>query len=384
VHSTTLEIALLTPVLGGSLLSCLCLLAAHRTLRRRPAVDRSFRPPVTVLKPIYGLDKDLEANLRSLCKQDYPDFQVVTAVQRSDDPALAILRRLAVEYPDHITLVVEQCEPIVNGKVQNLVNALAAARNDVLIISDSDVRVRPDYLSAIVSPLRDPDVAYVCTLYRAVAADRWYEKLELLSINADFVPGLLFSYWSKVAPFCLGASVAFRRRDLDAVGGMADLSDYLVEDYELGRRLVGLGKRMVFVPYVVEILVGFPDAERWWQHQVYWDQNTKAANPIGFALTILTRAVPFALLYAVIRHFDSMGLAALAGALAVRLGTSAAFARFYLEDREGLRALWILPLRDLLALASWCIALTKRSFVWRGHRFGLTPEGRIVPRERTG
>jgi len=384
VNSTSLEIALLTPILGGSLLSCLCLLAADRTLRRRPPVDHSFRPPVTVLKPIYGLDKELEANLRSLCEQDYPDFQIVTAVQRSDDPALTILRRLAAEYPDRITLVVEQSEPIVNGKVQNLVNALATARNEILIISDSDVRARPDYLSAIVSPLRDPDVAYVCTLYRAVAADRWYEKLELLSINADFIPGVLFSYWSKVAPFCLGASVAFRRRDLDAVGGMSALSDYLVEDYELGRRLVGLGKRMVFVPHVVEILVGFPDAERWWQHQVYWDQNTKAANPLGFALTILTRAVPFALLYAVIRHFDSAGLAVLSGALAVRLGTSAAFARFYLEDREGLRALWILPLRDLLALASWCIALAKRSFVWRGHRFGLTPEGRIVPRERIG
>ncbi len=383
MHST-LEIALLTPILGGSLLSCLCVLAAARTLRRPPAVDHSFRPPVTVLKPIYGLDKELEANLRGLCEQDYPDFQIVTAVQRSDDPALTILRRLAAEYPNRITLVVEQSEPVVNGKVQNLVNALAAARNGILIISDSDVRVRPDYLSAIVSPLRDPDVAYVCTLYRAVSADRWYEKLELLSINADFVPGLLFSYWSKVAPFCLGASVAFRRRDLDAVGGMADLSDYLVEDYELGRRLVGLGKRMAFVPHVVEILIGFPDARRWWQHQVYWDQNTKAANPLGFALTILTRAVPFALLYAMIRHFDSTGLAVLTGALAVRLGTSAAFARFYLEDREGLRALWILPLRDLLALASWCIALAKRSFVWRGHRFGLTAEGRIVPRERIG
>ena len=379
-----LEIVLLTPIVGGSLLSHLCLLAAHRVLRGPRSADHSFQPPVTVLKPIYGLDKELEANLRSLCEQDYPDFQMVTAVQRSDDPALTILRKLAAQYPDRITLVVEESEPVVNGKVQNLMNALAAARNEILIISDSDVRVQPDYLSAIISPLHDPDVAYVCTLYRAVAAQRWYEKLELLSINADFVPGVLFSYWSKVAPFCLGASVAFRRRDLDAIGGMRGLSDYLVEDYELGRRLVGLGKRMVLIPHVVEILVGFPDAGRWWQHQVYWDQNTKAANPVGFSLTILTRAVPFALFYAVMRHFDSTGLVVFLGALAVRLGTSAAFARYYLRDGEGLRALWVLPLRDLLALGSWCVATTKRSFIWRGHRFGLTQAGRIVPRERLG
>ena len=382
--STSIQIALLTPVLGGSLLSALCLLAAQRTFGRPYASDRSFRPPITVLKPIYGVDKDLEANLRSLCEQDYPDYQVVMSVQRTDDPALAILRRLAAEYPSRVTLVVKQSEPVINGKVQNLVNALAAARHEILIISDSDVRLQPGYLREIVSPLAEPDVGYVCTLYRAVAADRWYEKLELLSINADFVPGVVFSYWSSAASFCLGASVAFRRRDLELVGGMGDLGDYLVEDYELGRRLLALGKRMVLLTHAVEVLVGFPDAGRWWHHQIYWDQNTKVAHPVGFFLTILTRAVPFAVLYAIMRGLDPTGIAVLGGVLAVRLGTAAAFAGMYLRDREGLSALWLLPLRDLMAVASWCIALAKRSFVWRDHRFGLTHSGRIVPRERTG
>ena len=382
--STSLQIALLTPVLGGSLLSVLCVLAAERTFGRAQAAKHPFRPPITVLKPIYGLDKELEANLRSLCEQDYPDYQVVMSVQRTDDPALAILRRLAAEYPTRVTLVVKQSEPVINGKVQNLVNALAAARHEILIISDSDVRLQPNYLSEIVSPIADPEVGYVCTLYRAVTADRWYEKLELLSINADFVPGVVFSYWSGAASFCLGASVAFRRRDLELIGGMSDLGDYLVEDYELGRRLLALGKRMVLLTKPVEVLVGFSDAGRWWHHQIYWDQNTKVAHPVGFFLTILTRAVPFALVYALARGLDATGCLVLGAALAIRIGTAAAFASLYLRDREGLRALWLLPLRDLVAVASWCIALSKRSFVWRDHRFGLTHGGRIVPRERAG
>src|SRR5262249_35276625 len=178
--------------------------------------------------------------------------------------------------------------------------------------------------------------------------------------------------------FCLGASVAFRRGDLETVGGMACLGDYLVEDYELGRRLVALGKRMVLVTHAVEVLVGFPDARRWWNHQIYWDQNTKVAHPVGFFLTILTRAVPSALLYALCRA-DPTGLAVLAVAATIRVGTAAAIAGLYLGDREGVRTVWMLPFRDLLAIASWLIALSERSFVWRGHRFGLTPPRRLVP-----
>jgi ceramide glucosyltransferase len=128
--------------------------------------------------------------------------------------------------------------------------------------------------------------------------------------------------------------------------------------------------------------VGFTDARGWWNHQVYWDQNTKVAHPVGFFLTILTRAVPFALLYALCRP-DPTGLGVLALTGAIRVGTAAAIAGLYLGDREGVRTMWMLPFRDLLAIVSWSIALSKRSFVWRGHRFGLTPAGRIVPRERT-
>jgi ceramide glucosyltransferase len=367
---------LLIPVAGGCVFSLLTLWAVRKVMRRQDAAE-PYTPPVTVLKPIYGLDKGLEANLRSFCVQDYPALQIVASVQRTADPALPLLLRLAAEFPDRMTVVVKPSEPVVNGKVQNLVNGLEAARHDILIISDSDVAAAPGYVRAIVAPLRDPSVGYVNTLYRSVGADHWFEKCELLSLNADFVPSLVFSYASGAAPFLIGATVAFRRADLEATGGMADLGHYLVEDYELGRRLVALGKRFVLIPHIVDLVADYGTFSAWWHHQVYWDQNTWAANPIGFALTVLIRAVPFAALYWLAG--GAFGFDVFVAALAVRLGTAAMFANV-MKDREGLRALWLLPVRDLLALASWYVALTRRSFVWRGNTFGLTREGRIVPR----
>lgn len=372
--------ALLLPVIGGTIFSLLCVWAVRRFMTGNGPPHSGALPPLTVLKPIFGLDKGLEANLLSLCRQDYPEFQIVASVQRGDDPALPLLRRIAADFPDRVTLVIKPSEPVVNGKVQNLCNGLAAARHDVLLISDSDVRAPPGYLRDMVTPLADPTVGYVCSLYRSVDADHWQEKLELLSLNADFVPSLVFAAVTGASPFCIGATVAFRKADLEAVGGMADLGNYLVEDYELGRRLLGLGKRMVLIPTVVDIVADYSTFRSWWHHQVYWDQNTWAANPSGFVLTILTRAVPFALLYMAARGFDETGLNVFLGATVMRLATAMAIAR-RLGDVESVRALPLLPIRDILALASWYIALTRRTFVWRGLRFGLTKDGRIVPRD---
>jgi ceramide glucosyltransferase len=339
---------------------------------------------VTVLKPVHGLEAGLEANLRSICAQDYPAYQVILSVQRLSDPALPLLERLAAEYgPERVSVVAVDSEPVVNGKVQNLLNAYTAARHDILVISDSDARTRPDYLRAMAAPLVDPKVGYVCSLYRGTRARRWYEKLELLGLNADFLPSVLFAEVTGASGYCLGASMAFRRADLEAVGGFGALADYLVEDYELGRRLRERVGRCVLVSNMVELIMDLASARQWWHHQIYWDQNTKAARPWGFVLTVLTRAIPFALIFAALRFFDPLGLGVLAGASAVRLG-SAALVAHQLGDRDGLAALPWLPLRDLLGLASWYLALGRRSFVWRGWRFGLTRDGRIVPRKAMG
>jgi ceramide glucosyltransferase len=376
-----IEALLLLPVVGGSLFYMATQVTASLFFRSEQGqATNTNQPPVTMLKPIYGLERNLERNLRSALSQDYPDYQVVMSVQRLDDPALPLLRRLEQEYgPERATVVAVQSEPVVNGKVQNLENGLSAARHDILVISDSDMFTPADYLARIAAPLRDADVGYVCTLYKGVDARSWYEQLELLTYNAEFIPSTVFAYMTGASGLCLGASVALRRTTLEAVGGLASLADYLVEDYELGRRILERGQGIVLLPYFVDLTVDLDSARSWWRHQIYWDQNTRAARPVGFAASVLTRAVPFALLYAALRLFDPLGLLILLTALAVRLCTAAGTALVF-RDRATLRALWLLPLRDLAGLLFWVLALGKRTFVWRGHEFELTRGGRIVPR----
>jgi ceramide glucosyltransferase len=373
----------LVPVVIGSIYGLLTAAAAQRFSRDPPprSVDPDFVwPPVTVLKPIYGMDKNLEANLRSVCMQDYPEYQVVLSAQRLDEPALPLLRAMEREFGSaRVTVAVADSKPVVNGRVQNLVIALGAARHEILVTSDSDMLLRPDYLKTIVYPLRDPQVGYVCTMYRAARADRWFERLELLSLNADFVVNLIFAWMTGASSFCLGASTALRRSTLDSIGGFEPLHDYLVEDFELGRRIRARGLRMAVVAYFVETIVDLKSAREWWGHQVYWDQNTRSARPGGFFATIVLRAVAFGLVFAALRGFDGMGVGVLAGAVAVRLTTSAYILR-RIGDREGARSLGWIVVRDLAALVSWFVALTKKTFVWRGEEFELTRDGRIVPR----
>jgi len=333
------------------------------------------------LKPVCGLEKNQKINLRSACLQDYPDFQVVFSVQDPNDPAVPILKEIQQEYPERVSVAVENHRAGPNGKINNLLGALPYARHDILVISDSDVRLGPNYLQNIIAPLADPGVGFVCTLYKATSADRWYEKMELLTLNADFIPSVVFAYVSGASKFCLGSSVAFRRGSLEEMGGLEALADYLAEDYEMGRRLLASGKRMVLVPYFVEIGVDLQDLSQWWNHQVCWDQKTRAAQPAGFFASVVTRSVPFALLLAASRLGDALGLFILGGVLGLRLATAAVILGWGFRDREGLKSLALLPLRDIAALVSWVLAFTKKTVIWRGAELILTQDGRLARRE---
>jgi len=371
----------LIPALGGSVYVLLCLFAVWRWRAQiPPASSGSFSrwPPVTVLKPVCGLEKNLSANLRTVCLQDYPEYQVVFSVQDPGDPARPVLEEIRQDYPERVSVAVGNFQVGPNGKINNLLGALLHARHDILVLSDSDVRVEPDYLRTIIRPLADPGVGFVCTLYKAISADRWFERMELLTLNADFIPSVIFAHVSGTSKFCLGSSVALRRSSLEEMGGLEALADYLAEDYEMGRRLWVSGKRMVLVPYFVNIVVDLQDLSQWWNHQVCWDQKTFAARPAGFFASIVIRSVPFALLFAASRLGDALGLATLAGALGIRLATAAVIMGWGLGDREGLKSLAFLPLRDIAALASWGLAFAKKTVIWRGSKLILTRGGRLA------
>jgi ceramide glucosyltransferase len=377
---------LLVPVVCGSSYGILCVLAAVR-LRKRPAPGAAFKewPPVSVLKPVYGLEKNLKENLRSICLQDYPAYQVVFSVQRRDDPALPLLWEIQQEFgSEKVAVAVEECRAGTNGKINNMIGGLKHARHELLVIGDSDCILRPDYLKTVVAPLADPAVGFVCTLYKAAQADKWYEKIELLTLNADLMPSMIFAHVTGAAKFCLGASTALRRATLEQIGGLPALADYLVEDFEMGRRIWSMGKKDVIVPYFIDTIMDLKGPGQWWGHQVYWDQNNRAARPLAFSATVLLRSVPFALLFAAACLGSRFGLAVLAGALACRLVTAAAILALGLRDREGLRSLHLLPLRDAAAFLSFFLAYAKRTTVWRGKQFTLTRDGRLLAIEKQG
>jgi ceramide glucosyltransferase len=371
----------LVPALGGSVYGLLCLLAFWRFRTRLPSASaRAFSrfPPVTVLKPVCGLEKDLKSNLRSACSQDYPEFQVVLSVQGPNDPATPLLKDVQREYPEKVSVAIANFQAGPNGKINNLLESLSHARHDILVISDSDVRLGPDYLKTIVAPLADPGVGFVCTLYRASSAERWFERMELLTLNADFIPSVVFAHVTGASKFCLGSSVALRRSSLQDIGGLEALADYLAEDYEMGRRIWNSGKKIVLLPYFVDLTIDLKDFSQWWNHQVTWDQKTRAASPAGFFATVVIRSVPFALLFAALRLGDTLGLAILGGVLGIRLGTAAFNMVWGLRDLEGLKGLALLPLRDIAALISWALTFRKKTVIWRGSKLILTPNGRLA------
>jgi ceramide glucosyltransferase len=372
----------LLPTIGGTVYTVLVAAVVVRYMRRgrrHPPADSGFLPPVTILKPICGLEKDLKTRIRTACRQRYPAYQVVLPVQNADDPAIPLLREIEAEFgSERASVVVHDVSVGPNGKVNNLLGGLAAARHDIIVISDSDVELRPDYLASIVAPLADPRVGLVNTLFATRGAGRWYEKMELLSLNADFIPSVVFAEVTGAAGFCLGPSVAVRRSTLDAIGGFEALSQYLAEDYELGRRIWTRGLKVALVPYVVDVVLDLPDWRTWWRHQVYWDQNTRVANPLGYLATILTRSVPFALLYALLRLADPVGLAVLGAAVAARILGVAAMMHFGFRDREAIRSLPLLPLRDIAGLIVWALAFGQRTVVWRGVTFELRSDGRMM------
>lgn len=372
----------LIPVIGGSVYGLLCVAAAFRFSSLSPTSGRqTFTewPPVTILKPICGLEKNLRANLQTTCDQDYPLFQVVLSVQNPNDPAIPLLYEIQGEFGEkRVTVAIEDCLVGPNGKVNNLLGGLKHARHDILVISDSDVQLKPDYLKTIVGPLANPDVGYVCTLYKAVQAQTWFEKMELLTINSELIPNMIFALITGTSPFCVGASTALRRSTLTEIGGLESLGDYLVEDYEMGRRICNIEKRMVILPYLVDTCVNLQTPLKWWNHLIRWDQCQRAARPLALFATVLIKPIPFACLYALLSLGSSMGMIVLSLTITIRLMTTSILLRWGLQDREGLRSLWLVPFRDIAGLASWGLAYTKQTTVWRDSNYILTANGRLV------
>jgi len=348
------------------------------TWREQDAQASATLPAVSILKPLKGVDPEIWESFCSHIEQEYPEFELVFGVSDAADPACDVVRRLQAEFPTRrIKLVV--CDRILgtNVKVSNLAQMLHEASYDILLIDDSDIRVGPDYLRQVTVPLSDPEIGLVTCLYRGTAANTLGSRLEALGISTDFVPGVLSARFLEGGlRFGLGSTLVFRRQDLAATGGFESILDYLADDYELGRRIAATGKRVELSGAVVDTFLPAYTVREFCRHQLRWWRTIRDARRWGYAGLLFTFGLPWALAALIASSEAGWAWWLFSLTVAARMSVGLGTALFVLHDRQVLKQLILLPLRDLVAPVLWAAGLIGNRIHWRGDDFYLK-QGRL-------
>lgn len=353
----------------------LVMLAARSYLRVVPPAANA-RPAITVLKPLCGHDEGLEDNLRSFFAQDYPEFEIIFGVHCAEDPAAAVATALIEEYAGRVSayLVVTGESPIPNAKAYSLNRLVREARHDLLVMSDSDIRCRPDLLRNLASELQDPRVALVTCPYRAVAGTSLWSRLEAIGMNTELMGGVLVARMIEGMKFALGCTLAVRRNVLDEMGGFAYLQGFLAEDFVIGRRTAELGYRVVLSACVIQHRIGSQGIVPNLGHRLRWARSTRRSRPLGYWGQIFTYPLPIALvLLALWPHAWPLVLFT----LALRAGAALATARFALRDPLFRRQWWLLPLQDVLGFLVWMGGFLGDTIIWRDRKCTVLRDGRL-------
>src|SRR5215471_15250171 len=313
-------------------------------------------PPVSVLKPLKGVDPEIYESFRSHCVQDYPaDYEIIFGVSDPTDPAVASVEQLQREFPERaVRLVV--CPKILgaNVKVSNLDQMLPAARFEHIVVNDSDIRVGRDYLQRVAAPLTDSKVGMVTCLYRGIASGTLGSRLESLGISTDFCAGVLAACQLEGGlHFGLGSTLAFRRTDLERIGGFRSIVDFLADDYELGKRIAGLGLKVVLSDVVVETHLPPYDLRGFIGHQMRWARGVRDARLGGYVGLASTFGLFWALVNLVSFSAAPWTWILLLVMLIMRLAVALVVGRSVLRDRQAATGLWLIPLRDLIAVGIW-------------------------------
>ncbi|MGH9504689.1 MAG: bacteriohopanetetrol glucosamine biosynthesis glycosyltransferase HpnI [Terriglobales bacterium] len=369
----------------------LCLYSAARFLRERKAAGEGAHPtsplpsapPVSILKPLRGTDPEMYESFRSHCLQDYPEYEIIFGVSDPSDPAVPLVERLKLEFPHHaIRLLVCSRNLGSNTKVSNLVQMLPEARYECLLVNDSDIRVPPEYLRRVMAPLADPHMGLVTCLYRGIASPTLGSRLESLGISTDFAAGVLAARQLEGGiGFGLGSTLAFRRRDLEAVGGFEALVDYLADDYEIGRRIAERGMKVHLSDVVVETFLPTYTLREFVDHQLRWGRTVRDSRRWGYFGLVMTFGLPWALCALFLGRGVAWAWALLAAVMGLRIAMAMVVGETVLRDRQVSRLLAWLPVRDCAALLVWFASLVGHTVIWRGDSFRLK-NGKLIRIDR--
>lgn len=365
---------------AAATLGCLYALYAARCVRgfvrSAPPAEPGACPPVTILKPLHGAEPDLYAHLRRFCAQDYPgEVQIVFGVDDPADPALGVARKLAADFPGRdITLVVNARRHGANHKVSNLINMADEARHEILVVSDSDIIVDSTYLRGVAATLQQPGVGVVTCLYHGIAAGGFWARLAAAAIDYHFLPDVLIGLELGLAAPCFGSTIALRKSTLAAIGGFRALVDELADDYVLGALVRRAGLRVAIPNRLVAHVCAEDSARDLFRHEIRWARTIRSVDPIGYAGSAITHAVPLALLGLIFGGLTPAGFIVVA-AIGCRFALQAAVDRAF--GRSG-DFFWSGPLRDIVSFAVFVASFCGRGVEWRGHRYGLRTGNRLA------
>jgi ceramide glucosyltransferase len=357
-------------------LALLGVIRFHADARRqlRSVLDDSRLPPVSVLKPVHGLEAQLKENIESFFRQDYPHYEILFAADTADDPALEVVREVCASYPHIRSRVLVTGTPWPNPVVYAFHCLAEAATHEILVTTDSDVEVSPRYLREIVPPLLDPKVGMVTCVYRGKNAAGFFSGLTAIGMSVEMTAGVLVANLLEGMKFGLGPTTAVRKDSLASIGGYSALQDYIAYDFAIGNLITKAGYRVVLSAHVIDHVVNHKSFRHMWQNQLRWAQTTRYSRPKGHFGSGLIFAMPYGLL-----GFLAAGLLGHWGIGALLLGT-AVLNRLIeawlvgwtvVHDPEIRRAPWLYPLRDLLGFAVWFASYMNLRYVWRDSRFEL-------------
>ena len=366
--------------------TALAMLAARRFTRREH--DRSltvFEPQVSLLKPLHGAEPDLEAHLATFFQQAYPDYEILFCARQLDDAGLVAARRVAARFPHVPVQFLSSGEPTVpNAKILSLERMAEAARHDLLIISDSDVRVDQNYVREVAAPFSDSEVGAVTCLYRGVAAQGGlWSRIEAAAMSVEMSAGVLVADMLEGMKFALGPTMAIRRSCLKEIGGFLPMGDYCADDFLLGNWVAERGHNVVLSQHVIDHVVLHADFWPSMQHQARWMKSTRFSRPKGHLGTALTFSVPFGLLTAVAvcglqpPHWLSLGAGALLWSVGTRMLLALAVSKRILKEKSSWQSVLLYPVRDLLGICFWAASYCSRKVLWRNETYLLEKGGRM-------
>ena len=354
-----------------------------RVSKRQNPPNNDFTPPVSCLKPIKGLDPEAYENYASFCRQDYPNYEIVFCVD-ADDPALPLIEQLKRDFPERdIRILLGSGRNAINDKVGRLTRLTTEAKYDIFVITDGDVRVRPDYLRAVVSPFRNPRLGAATCLYMATSEKSLLEKLQSISMTSDFFAGILTAWQLDGVKFTLAQSILTTRKNIEGFGGYPALEDRPTDDLYIGRLANQQGFETELLPYVVEAVPDFHSLREFLHKRTRWFTGMRLMRPWGHAGLFFTWGLPWALVAIATHPTAVVALAYLGGYAVCRIAIAWLIGVKLMHQKGVWEKIPLIPVWDALAFVLWLISFGRKTIRWRGVDY-LLREGRLVPVRRGG